>query len=331
MTLINYNNMKSINRILNFLIIAAFLIGGSYLLSSCSDWTGMESVNREIVIPEKQNPELYAKYAQAVRNYKSRNHYAVCVHFENGLTGTGEKDYLRSLPDSIDLVMLKNPDALTPADLEDIPKLQQLFATQFLFALDMNLYIEEAESTGKAIPEVLSPAFDRMITILTENGLDGASIAYKGDIDPENETVVQLQQLVLNKIEALPKAGKIVYFEGNPLFIPKESRELFNAYVLNTTSVMNAIELELLIEQGSELAGVPLEKIRITADPELMIRNNDNKLVPQVPFLSEQVIDCGPVGGILIRNAANDYYTQPNKTYYDIRNAIQMLNPSPVK
>lgn len=323
--------MKSINRILNLLIIAAFFTGAGYLMSSCEDWTETESVDRETLTPDKQNPELYAKYTQAVRDYKKRNHYAVCVHFENGLTGSGEKDYLRSLPDSIDVVVLKNADALTPADLEDLPKLQQLFATNFLFGLDINSFIEEVESKGKELQEVLSPAFDEMIALISENELDGASIAYKGDIDPENETVVQLQQLILSKVEPLAKVGKILYFEGNPLFIPKESRELFNAYVLNSTSVMNALELQLLIEQSAEYAEIPLNKILITADPELMIRDNENNLVSQIPFLSEQVINCGPVGGILIRNAMNDYHAQPNKTYYDIRNAVQTLNPSPFK
>ena len=49
---------------------------------------------------------------------KVANTIAVCVRFDNGHSGDGEKDFLRSMPDSIDAVILENAATLNSADLE---------------------------------------------------------------------------------------------------------------------------------------------------------------------------------------------------------------------
>ena len=113
--------MKNKNLIFSFLTVVTLTIGAGCLWTSCDDWTETEQVDYGVTTPDGQNPELYARYTQAVRNYKSRKHYAVCVRFDNGHSGDGEKDFLRSMPDSIDAVILENAATLNSADLEDIP------------------------------------------------------------------------------------------------------------------------------------------------------------------------------------------------------------------
>ncbi len=289
-----------------------------------------------VTTPDGQNPELYARYTQAVRNYKSRKHYAVCVRFDNGHSGDGEKDFLRSMPDSIDAVILENAVTLNSADLKDIPALQTNFATKILFSFNLTSIKENAESSGQEIKTLLAPALEQMVSAITDNGLDGASISYTGDIGlgnnaAVNASIAEMRQLLLDKITPLAKKWKNLFFwKVIHFFIPEANRDIFTRYVLNTTSSKNASQLRLLINEAIYYAGIPSDKLLITGDPELMTTDNNDGLVSQVPFFAIQVIDCGPIGGLMIQNVAADY-SHANITYKETRDAIQTLNPSPLK
>ena len=304
--------MKNKNLIFSFLTVVTLTIGAGCLWTSCDDWTETEQVDYGVTTPDGQNPELYARYTQAVRNYKSRKHYAVCVRFDNGHSGDGEKDFLRSMPDSIDAVILENAVTLNSADLEDIPVLQTNFATKVLFSFNLSSIKENAESSGQEIKTLLAPALEQMVSAINDNGLDGASISYTGDIGlgnnaTVNASIAEMRQLLLDKITPLAKNGKIFFLESNPLFIPEANRDVFTRYVLNTTSSKNASQLHLLINEAIYYAGIPSDKLLITGDPELM-----------------------PIGGLMIQNVAADY-SHANITYKETRGAIQTLNPSPLK
>ena len=78
---------------------------------SCNDWTEMESVTQKTQRPNEQDPELWAQYTAALREYKQSEHTLVFASFANGApVATSEKDCLRSLPDSLDVVSLTNAD-----------------------------------------------------------------------------------------------------------------------------------------------------------------------------------------------------------------------------
>ena len=185
--------------------------------------------------------------------------------------------------------------------------------------------------------EVIVPSNTYVASVLaiTDNGLDGASISYTGDIGlgnnaAVNASITEMRQLLLDKITPLAKNGKIFFLESNPLFIPEANRDVFTRYVLNTTSSKNASQLRLLINEAIYYAGIPSDKLLITGDPELMTTDNNDGPVSQVPFFAIQVIDCGPIGGLMIQNVAADY-SHANITYKETRGAIQTLNPSPLK
>lgn len=202
--------MKNKNLIFSFLTVVTLTIGAGCLWISCDDWTETEQVDYGVTTPDGQNPELYARYTQAVRNYKSRKHYAVCVRFDNGHSGDGEKDFLRSMPDSIDAVILENAVTLNSADLEDIPVLQTNFATKILFSFNLTSIKENAESSGQEIKTLLTPALEKMVSAINDNGLDGASISYTGDIGlgnnaAVNASIAEMRQLLLDKITPLAK------------------------------------------------------------------------------------------------------------------------------
>ena len=322
--------MKLKNILVNFLLVIALFITTGCLVTSCDDWTEPEAVRYETIIPDQQNPEQYALYTQAIRNFKEREHSIVCVRFANGSSDGGEKDFLRALPDSIDAVILEHPETLSTMDLDDCLMLQQNFSTKILYGFNLTNIKKDASVNSKELNDLLSSELDKMITSIEENELDGASILYHGEIDLNNSEVVTIHQVLFEKIASLVNAGKTFFFEGNPLFIPQKNRDLFSLYVLSTTSASNANHLQLLIEQATDYANISLGKLLLTADIEKMNRDNNNRLVPQVPFITEQVINSGPVKGLMIQNTTTDYHTYPDVTYWQIRNAIQLLNPSPI-
>ena len=93
---------------------------------SCNDWTEMESVTQKTQRPNEQDPELWAQYTAALREYKQSEHTLVFASFANGApVATSEKDCLRSLPDSLDVVSLTNADNFSEFDREDLAVLKE--------------------------------------------------------------------------------------------------------------------------------------------------------------------------------------------------------------
>ena len=70
---------------------------------------------------KEQNPQEYAAYTQNLRAYKATKHAVVYARLDNAPeVSTGEKDFLRALPDSIDIVTMRNADRLSEYDREDM-------------------------------------------------------------------------------------------------------------------------------------------------------------------------------------------------------------------
>ena len=94
--------------------------------ASCNDWTETESVTQTTQRPDEQDPELWAQYTAALREYKQSEHTLVIASFANGApVATSEKDCLRSLPDSLDVVSLTNADNFSEYDREDLTVLKE--------------------------------------------------------------------------------------------------------------------------------------------------------------------------------------------------------------
>ena len=67
--------------------------------ASCEDWNETEAVKQKVERPEDQNPELWAEYTAALRDYKQSEHFIVYARlFNSPQPGTSEKDFMRCLP-----------------------------------------------------------------------------------------------------------------------------------------------------------------------------------------------------------------------------------------
>ena len=92
--------------IFNVCLLTAFLLTAT---TSCDDWTEMEIHETDVNGAKEQNPEQYSVYTQNIRAYKATKHAVVYARLDNAPDkATSEKYFLRSLPDSIDIVSMRN-------------------------------------------------------------------------------------------------------------------------------------------------------------------------------------------------------------------------------
>ena len=136
--------------------------------ASCEDWNETEAVKQKVERPEDQNPELWAEYTAALRDYKQSEHFIVYARlFNSPQPGTSEKDFMRCLPDSLDIVSLTNADNFSKYDAEDMPAMREK-GTKVLYQVDY------AGRSGELTDETKLGAYlDKVIAAVEKNGLDG--------------------------------------------------------------------------------------------------------------------------------------------------------------
>ena len=131
----------------NSFISVILTVACSLMFVACSDWTEPTPVDYNPIFPDEQDHSLYEKYEQSLKEYKNRKHTLMLIRFANN-PGTilGEQDFLRSLPDSVDFVVLTNADNLSVYDKEDISKLKRT-GTKFLYYKNLSEFYDQCEET----------------------------------------------------------------------------------------------------------------------------------------------------------------------------------------
>ena len=199
--------MKNRN-IAHYLLALASLV--AFGASSCSDWTEEQPVKQDIIKPGDQDPEKYAQYLETLRSYKKSNHYLVFARMNNAPEiSVSERDFLRSMPDSLDVVSLRYGDKITDYDAEDIPLVQKK-GTRILYGFD------PSEQNGAGFTQYLNGLIERIRTL----GLNGISVVLSTPLSAQDE------QTLVNSLSVVAGPGKslLLVFEGNPEAISKTNR-----------------------------------------------------------------------------------------------------------
>ena len=68
---------------LKYRLSALLFLASALTMTSCSDWTDVESLQLNTPTFEEQNPQLYADYLKDLNRYKSEEHKFTFVSFEN--------------------------------------------------------------------------------------------------------------------------------------------------------------------------------------------------------------------------------------------------------
>jgi len=309
----------SINKLYSGLFLLLILI----LSASCSDWNDIEAVDIDPQHAKDQNPELWARYMESLRIYKQeRTHYITYGSFENDTEQSkNEGAYLRSVPDSLDIVTLANSENITAYDREDIPSLQEK-STRVLYLVDY-----AKKMTELADAAALSTWLDKAVATATELKLDGFAfngLPSYGGTDAEQAARKEAARLIVSKLSAF---GKTLVFEGDPAFVDAADLSKLDYVVLNTTDIENAVNLKLHVVNILETYALSKEKLLLAAKIGGKLTDEDLNKLDAVTEMTNRVISLGPLGGLAIYALGDDYY-QAKMNYQTSRMAIQTMNPS---
>lgn len=311
------------NKTMTMRTIKTILSAFTFLLLalSCSKWTDTRSLDRNVTLPQDQDPELWAKYTALLREYKAGDHFIVYAKLHNSpAVATSEKDFMRCLPDSLDIVSLSNADNFSKADAEDMP-IMKAKGTKVLYHID---YAGRAATdfTDKA---KLEAYLDKAVASVKANGMDGYS--FNGVPKMDDAATAEISALIVSKLSAARTEGQIIVFEGNPLFVQKNDMDKIDYFVLNTERTGNITELKLQVANATGYLEVPQDRLMLAANISAPFHDASGTEVAAIAGMTENVVALGPLAGLGVYEISDDYYDK-DMNYKDIRRAIQTLNPS---
>ena len=283
--------------------------------ASCSDWTETENIDNTVLKPWEQDPALWADYTAALRAYKASEHYLSYARLHNSPSpASSEQDFMRCLPDSLDIVTLTNADNFSAYDAEDMAAMHEK-GTKVLYQVDYAA--RKAEFSGEA---ALKAYLDGVIAAVAANGMDG----YSFTADPLDAAATAS---IVATLSAAKTDGQLLVFEGNPLSVAAADRAKLDFVVLDTEKAENTTEVQLQVLNATGYAGIPAGKLLLAAEIDKPLQDADRTEYAAVELMARCVVEYGPLAGFAACNIAGDYY-HAEMNYQTIRTAIQMLNPS---
>ena len=283
--------------------------------ASCSDWTETEPIDNTVYKPWEQDPALWADYTAALRAYKASAHYLSYARLHNSPEkASSEQDFMRCLPDSLDIVTLTNADNFSAYDTEDMSVMREK-GTKVLYQVDYAA--RKAEFSAEA---ALKAYLDGVIAAVKANDMDG----YSFTTDPLDAAATAT---IVATLSAARSDGQLLVFEGNPLSVAEADRAKLDFVVLDTEAAENTTEVQLQVLNATGYAGIAPEKLLLAAEVDTPLQDADRTEYAAVELMARCVVEYGPLAGFAAYNIAGDYY-HAEMNYQTIRTAIQTLNPS---
>ena len=275
-----------------------FLLLALLATASCSDWTDQKTVDIDPQHAKEQNPELWARYMETLRTYRQSKHFVTYGSFDNSAEKSkNEGDYLRSLPDSLDIVTPTHPESLTSYDCEDILLLQEK-SIKLLYLVDYTAQMPALTDAAK-----LGAWLDKAVAAASQLGMNGFAIKgtpLYGGTEAEQAARREAAKLIVSKLSTAVGDGKLLVFEGDPAFMDAADLNKLD-YVVLKLLLSAKINEKLVDEEGEKLDAVT--------------------------EMTNRVVSLGPVGGLAIYALGDDYY-HTKMNYETSRLAIQIMNPS---
>lgn len=297
-----------------FILFMLVLVTGQ---TACSDWTETEVVDSTVKKPWEEDPALWAEYAATLRAYKQSEHFIVYARLHNSpATAASEKDFMRCLPDSLDMVTLTNADSFSANDAEDMDVMRDK-GTRVLYQVDYagrRAEFPDAASLGTYL--------DKVVAAVSANRMDGYS--FTGLPKASDPTVAEAAALIVSKLSA---GDKLLVFEGSPLFIAPADRDKIDYYVLDTENAQQVGDVKLQVVHATDYCGIPTAKLLLGAGVGYKLFDEKRMEQEAVLEMARRVVPFGPLCGIGVYNLAADYYGA-DMNYKTVRLAIQTLNPS---
>ena len=259
---------------LKYKISALMFIAASLTVTSCEDWTEVESLEINTPSFEEQNPQLYEDYINDLKRYKSEEHKVTFVSFENPKgVPSKQAEHLTAIPDSVDFICLNNPANVaveTQNEMEEIRKK----GTRTVYMIDYKAIESAWEDSIKANPSLTEEAALSYIVTRTEEQIaycdnfnfDGIVTDYFGhslvSLNPEALSVYNArQQAFFGKIMDWKNSheDKTLVFYGNVQYLVPENMtmlEKFDYIMLKTMLSSNgddyALKAYLALQAGED-------------------------------------------------------------------------------
>ena len=302
-----------------------FLLLALLATASCSDWTDQKTVDIDPQHAKEQNPELWARYMETLRRYRQSKHLVTYGSFDNSAEKSkNEGDYLRSLPDSLDIVTPTHPESLTSYDCEDILLLQEK-SIKVLYLVDYTAQMPALTDAAK-----LGAWLDKAVAAASQLGMNGFAIKgtpLYGGTEAEQAARREAAKLIVSKLSTAVGDGKLLVFEGDPAFMDAADLNKLDYVVLNTATITSAVDLKLYVAGVIENFSIPKEKLLLSAKINEKLVDEEGEKLDAVTEMTNRVVSLGPVGGLAIYALGDDYY-HTKMNYETSRLAIQIMNPS---
>ncbi len=282
-------------------IIAKLLLplAAACVCAACEEWTETERLDIRYPSLKEQNPELYARYLQALRAYKAREHKLAIVAIDNVATAPSQQnEHLTTLPDSIDWILLENPAELHPTLAAEFGQVRRK-GTRVGYTIDYDRIearwaelLEEEESGAEPTDEnneddeepqpdpgvLLEQRFldfcheqvGEQLLVCDRYGYDGIALACTGrnmeGMAPEARAqYVARQEAFFGTVNAwlADRTDIELLFRGRPQYLADKSLlEGCACIILPATAAISQSELALTLAQAS-VEGVPADRLLV--------------------------------------------------------------------
>ena len=335
-----------------FKIATLLFFATSFTLGACSDWTDIEGIDIKQPNIQEQNPELYTKYLENLRQYKAdTEHKKVYAWFDNSEKNPASRaQHITSLPDSIDIVGLMYPSELATFEKEEIVTLRQK-GTKVAYAINYDEIKTQYEDLISTQPELENEStFDTFLKKEIEKQLaysepfDGIILKFIGQ-NPKYMTVedkaayTASQNIFFNTtLDWINKnEGKFLSLQGKPQnVVDKNILSKFLHFIIEMYQVTDKNKFPLAIQDYLE-TGVPTDRfIMAVSTPSLDASDTSTGYIGKERAIIETAYwitaDAQEYDkcGIAINNIQNDYY-QTNGNYHNVKETINIMNPAPSK
>jgi hypothetical protein len=338
-----------------FKIPALLFASLSLSFASCSDWTDPESVHLDEPDITTQNPALYQKYLQALREYKNSEHSKVYWWFDNSQKNPESRlQHINALPDSVDVISLVYPDNLADWELQEMAEVRKDKGTKVIYTVDYDAIkavydartLEAENDTTIILPpynDYLVDTLETSLSYVKKYNFDGICVSYNGKFNismtpSELAVFTQNERTFMGIMNdwAERNSDKIFTLKGNPQYLLDPSIfTKFGLMIVPCDNATNADAFTLNLEQASYTPGTEDKLGVYITGPKAV---DDNK---EVGYMSDGrtrlqgLIEWFPrhhsvrpvAAGIY--SPAGDYFSLV-RLYNDSRTLITTINP-PVK
>lgn len=351
------------NKFIHKAIASAFCLTAAFAMSSCNDWTDIESLDIQQPDIADQNPELYAQYLENLRNFKNSDHKATYVWFDNSeKVPFNRAQHITTIPDSVDVVAMMYPNNLAPFEQEEMETVRNEKGTKFIFTMNFdaikliydtrvadmenNSNGEEGEEPAPEMPtfiEFLVDSVAQTLPLVKKYNYDGISIGYKGksilhmtDEEKALHTTYENAFIGIAKDWQERNPDKMIVLEGYPQnIIDKSVLPAYKHFIIPCTDAANSSKLTYNMISAN-VEGVPSDRF-IPVVETTSLDAADLKTGYWADGVTHAIAGTATwaaaahdytVAGMGIYNVSNDYYNAAY-VYQYTRNAISTINPSP--